>query len=348
MGNGCCTGCCKKTSILATDTQTIIDETGQKEIPSGYVKIYGGFAVSDGTYTSPVLSIHKYKESSKKTGKKHTKGILGEEQTVQLSHQSKTDEENLSDNEEVQIIPVEDIFSIKFITDVQKEVIEKNTSNNVEAVDGETCCKSLCCCKSLRCCPSWRCCNAKVGVINSTRITNVNKKRTVEIEKRMTDVSVAKQDVCCPPLRFWCCKVKNKRLQREETITKEYEATRAITIIIEHAKYGFPNTLSHVQCMAQDEQEKFYKDKGFNSHEFQQTNFQKNKSQAEQLCRIVMQLKSMFKTNQTYPNVKQLKEIIDQNYDGLFGDEHHEQLSSLLRDKPEPKPANMQPEKTEE
>jgi hypothetical protein len=76
-----------------------------------------------------------------------------------------------------------------------------------------------------------------------------------------------------------------------------------------------------------------------NNREYDSANFEQKKQQAEDLCRIVVQLKGMIHMDssrdqnapkkKTYPTPQQLSELLVQSQCGVFGDPHQETAHTI-------------------
>ncbi|CAF1194839.1 unnamed protein product [Adineta steineri] len=178
-------------------------------------------------------------------------------------------------------------------------------------------------------------------------------KRSVKATEHSRHVPVAAQNGCCS-----CCDV-DPEPQRETTVTEEKNAQRVITIHLQYSKYSNLDTVSNVRILSEADRAQFFKDKFqpntelkfflVNNTEFNSTNFEQKKMQAENLCRIIMQLKGMnnginnnklrihTKDNvavpavavMSYPSPQELQQILNQPYYGIFGDSHQERSHSV-------------------
>ncbi|CAF2065305.1 unnamed protein product [Rotaria magnacalcarata] len=264
----------------------------------GHISISLGVSKSNQTYTCPMLSIHTYHQSSKKTAvgygeaqfsnKKQFHGKLGTLATLK--------EEHLSSDETAIMIPVEDIINIYYTSGVKKSVKAEEHSRLVPVVAKRRCC-------------SWF---------------------------RKTPKPV-----------------------RETEIIEEKKAERVITVHIQYSKYSNLDTVSNARILPESDRAQFYKNH-FQPNtelkfylvlnaEYDSVNFNEKRVQAENLCRIIMQLKgingggtvnsdrlhtkedAVFSAAATisYPNPEDLQQILNQSYYGIFGDVHQERLHSI-------------------
>lgn len=135
-------------------------------------------------------------------------------------------------------------------------------------------------------------------------------------------------------------------------------AQRVITIHLQYSKYSNLDTVSNARILPESDHAQFYKDKFqpntvlkfylVRNAEYDSANFDEKRVQAENLCRIIMQLKGinggvtgsslnpLKKDNVpvpsapiSYPSPQELQQILNQPYCGIFGDLHHERLHSI-------------------
>ncbi|CAF1050403.1 unnamed protein product [Didymodactylos carnosus] len=147
-------------------------------------------------------------------------------------------------------------------------------------------------------------------------------------------VEQIKIEKCCPfCCECWCWCRTERRIpppppERETRTQEAKQATRVLLITIEYSKYSHPNTLSNVQAFSQQQRDIFAKERFksdtlkfylVNSAEFDNSNFNQRRTEAESLCRTVMQLKAMKEFK--YPNDEELNTILNQARLGLFGQE---------------------------
>ncbi|UJR07871.1 hypothetical protein I4U23_012153 [Adineta vaga] len=283
-------GCCKKTKI-ADASLTVIQRQNEAamETPFGYVFIYPGAPTSKTTYACPILSIHTYKQSSEKIAFDYT--------SMQLSNKKRYDrhldavttarEEQLSSEETVIMIPVEDVINIYYTSDVKRSIKTREHSKRVPVVDQKGCC---CCCKEAP---------------GSGRETEL---------------------------------IEDKHVQR------------MITIHLQYSKYSNLHTVSGARIVPESDRTQFYKNhfqpntemKFYLLHnmEYNSTNFEQKKEQAENLCRIIMQLKGLSgagmqekvdnaSTSIFYPSPQDLQQILSQSHYDVFGDIHQERSHSI-------------------
>ncbi|CAF4532472.1 unnamed protein product [Rotaria sp. Silwood2] len=262
------------------------------------ISILLGILTRNETYTSPMLSIHIYRQSSKKTAVDYAKAQFSNKKKFdgQLGPLTTFKEEHLSSDEIVLMIPVEDVINIYYTSDVKKSVKAEEYSHLVPVVSGKGCCCS--CCKSAP-----------------------------------------------PPVR-------------QSEIVEAKNAQRVITIHLQYSKYSNLDTVSNARILPESDRAEFYKQQFrpyeqlqfylVRNAEYDATNFDQKKEQAENLCRIIMQLKGMNGgvTNTSvrlvtkedvvvpaaslhYPSPQELQQILNQSYVGIFGDAHQEGLHSI-------------------
>ncbi|CAF1492171.1 unnamed protein product, partial [Rotaria sordida] len=295
MGSGCCT----KTKIA--DASLAVVQTQHEaatEIPYGYVFIYPGILTPNQTYTSPMLSIHTYRQSSKKTEIDYAEAQFSNKKKFdrQLGSLATSKEEHLSSDETVIMIPVEDVINIYYTSDVKKSVKADEHSRLVPVVAEKGCCGG-------------------------------------------------------------CCK-KSPPPARQTEIVEAKNAQRVITIHLQYSKYSNLDTISNARILPESDRAQFYKSQFrpneelkfylVRNAEYDSANFDQRKVQAENLCRIIMQLKGMnsgvignsvrllTKENVPvpavpicYPSPQELQQILNQQYLGIFGDAHQERLHSI-------------------
>ncbi|CAF1190937.1 unnamed protein product [Adineta ricciae] len=196
----------------------------------------------------------------------------------QLHSLVKTKEENFSLDEMVTMIPVEDIISIHYTTDLKKSTKLKENTQQVPVVDQQGCC---------------------------------------------------------------CCAAPKPEHQTE--MTTENHVHRMITIYLQYSKHSNLDTVSNARILSESDRQQFYKDhlqpameKKFylvNNIEYDSTNFEEKKLQAESLCRIITQLKGMNvgipSTSISYPNPQEFQKILAQSHSSVFGDISQERVHSV-------------------
>ena len=255
-----------------------------------------GVSIGKSEYTCPILAVHTWHKTQQnvrtETGVLHTVGIQGgyssntNRNATMLRAAGDKVEFKVGVDEEIQIIPVEDIISIKIATEVKKAVEQKKTarqkSRPAEELSG--------CEKVKKCC-----------------MTNV---------------------FCC------CCKEEVQAPDYEITMTEKEEATRIITVIIQHVGHSLVHTPSVVRVLPSDKQAEFYQKyqqvntlKFYYLHNetFDENEYKMNLQDSEALARIVMQLKAMGNCNTDelqlralvshFPDESQLKAIVNRHLD---------------------------------
>ncbi|CAF0985696.1 unnamed protein product [Rotaria sp. Silwood1] len=245
-----------------------------------------------------MLSIHTYRQSSKKTAVDYAEAQFSNKKKFdgQLGSLATSKEEHLSSDETVVMIPVEDVINIYYTSDVKKSVKAQEHSRIVPVVAGNGCCGG--CCRK-----------------------------------------------ASPPLR-------------QTDIVEAKNAQRVITIHLQYSKYSNLDTVSNARILPEADRAQFYKNHFRPNEElkfylvlnteYDSANFDQKKEQAENLCRIIMQLKGIngsvndnrvrliTKENVEvpaapicYPSPRELQEILNQPYLGIFGDVHKERLHSI-------------------
>jgi hypothetical protein len=96
-----------------------------------------------------MLSIHTYRQSSKKTGVDYAAAQFSNRKKFdqQLGPLATSKEEHLSSDETVVMIPVEDVIDIYYTSDVTRSVKAMEHSRLVPVVAEQGCCGG--CCKKL-------------------------------------------------------------------------------------------------------------------------------------------------------------------------------------------------------
>ncbi|CAF1633165.1 unnamed protein product [Didymodactylos carnosus] len=244
-----------------------------------------------------MLSIHTYRQSSKKTAIDYAAAQFSNKKKFdrQLDPLATSKEEELSSDETVVMIPVEDVINIYYTSDIKKSVKAEEHSRLVPVVAEKGCCGD-------------------------------------------------------------CCK-KAQEPVRQTEIIEEKNAQRVITIHLQYSKYSNLDTVSNARILPESDRAEFYKNQFqpntelkfylVRNAEYDSANFDQKKVQAENLCRIIMQLKGMnggvtgsslrllTKENVvvpaaiSYPSPQELQQILNLPYSGIFGDLHQERLHSI-------------------
>lgn len=294
---GC--GCCKEPAALVMPPPVVQTQNiAATQIPYGYVFIYPGISTPNRAYTCPILSIHTYRQSEERTTVDYAETQLTNKKKFdqQLGSLSAAKHENLSSDETVVMVPIEDVINIYYTCDVKKSVKAEERSHLVPAT-------------------------AETGCFGG------------------------------------CCK-KNSRPERRIEFYEQKNAQRVITVHLQYSKYSNLNTVSNVRLLPESERAQFYKDQFHpnteltfylvNNNEFEATNFEQKRMHAENLCRIIIQLKGMsgsvLGNNQrphtaenieapvvsiSYPSPQELQQMTSQPYFGIFGDIREERLHSV-------------------
>ncbi|CAF3581062.1 unnamed protein product [Rotaria sp. Silwood1] len=294
MGSGCCKTKIADASLAVMQTQ----HEAATEIPYGYVFIYPGVLTPNQTYTTPMLSIHTYHQSSKKTAVDYVRSQFSNKKQFdrQLGSLATSKEEHLSSDETVIMIPVEDVINIYYTSDIKKSI------------------------------------------------------KAVEYSRL---VPVASEKGCCDG----CCK-KAPPPVRQTEIVEAKNAQRIITIHLQYSKYSNLDTVSNARILSESDRAQFYKNhfrpnEELNFYlvrnaEYDSANFDQKTAQAENLCRIIMQLKGInggvtassvhpptkenvvvSAASTCYPSPQELQQILNQPSFGIFGDVHQERFHSI-------------------
>ena len=313
-----------------------------------------GVRTSENKYTCPVLSVHLYRHSQVKGTIANDQRIIivdnGNQQQTHQGPQKATLADQVTVEEDMQILPVEDVLKIssraemkkKLQAEVTKEVIPvyERTENRCD----RCCAPVFSCCRKM--CDSCCCCRQGFpivpGIVSTvTFLHDEDPNRKVHYDAK--DINVPEESGCtlfCDQFRCWCCRREKlvKKIEKTKTV-EEKEATRVIKIIIECIPYSNLDSASNPRLLNSEQKLSVYKDQFatnklefylINSTEFQQANFTPSRDEAERLCRTVMHLKAM---KDNYPSEKQLQDILNQSEKRTFGDEYQEptlQLPNIL------------------
>jgi len=244
-----------------------------------------------------MLSIHTYHHSSQKTNTGYAEAQFSNKKKYRkLGPTSTLNEERLTSDETVIMIPVEDVISIHYTSDVKKSVKAAEHSRLVPVVKKKGCCS---------------------------------------------------------------CFRKTPEPQLETTIDEEKNAERVITIHMQYSKYSNLDTLSNARILTEAERMQFFKEMFqpkeelkfylVKNTEYDSTSFEQKRAQAENLCRVLMQLKGMnsgvssnnlrIRTEDgkavpaaaviSYPSPEELQELLQPPRSVAFGDPHQEASHSL-------------------
>ncbi|CAF0845460.1 unnamed protein product [Adineta steineri] len=285
---GCC-GFCKPPKQVQQQVDTLIhlkENVKETEIRYGFIKFYPGVCTSDNSYTCPMLAVHLYrhrKYNANKSQDSRTVAYAG--RNHQQTHQGEKQfisTQNASAEEEVIMVPLEDVIQISYRADVKKD-IQADIKSHVTPVHElsengcDRCCAPIvnCCRKTRDCC----CCQGEMKVAplvqNTRTITDADPNRNEDyVEEDLPLPKVEKS--CCNSCRCWCCRKKILVRLIKKTNTKAAQ--------------------------------------------------QAERSEAEVLCRTVMQLKGM---KNRYPSAGELDKILDQCEQRIFGTIFHEPVLQL-------------------
>ncbi|CAF4282701.1 unnamed protein product [Rotaria sp. Silwood2] len=302
---GCCPcQCCKTVKIQLKTKQTIENKIEKTEIPFGFSLLHAGIRMTDNVYTSPVLEIHTWRRAMTQIAVNEaatTQRIaLGGIQTARdtadhhLGPAGGVERRKLELEEEITVIPIESIISIKSASDVKKGQTEyKTLRQKTPVVIQLSCCerivrwcnRTFCCC----CC----CCDNSNHQINN------------EPEQIITTIS-------------------NQEAERKILITIEYirysniHTPSHIRVLPTTDQGTFYKEHLHTDIL------KFYL---LDNIDFEQIDFDVKRMQAATLCRLVTQLKSMIGH---YPNEQTLEQLINRQGSLAIGDPPKETIERLL------------------
>ena len=296
-----------------------------------------------------MLSIHLNRHSQRKADKLEGERTIildhrNQQQTQQGQQQFKR-EEKANYEEELIMLPLEDITLISSKSEIKRGK-QADVKSNIEPIQGlsENCCDRCCARLHSFCCS---CCqeSSKIAphVENKTIIYDQDPNRNTDFtEERLPPPPVVQQTCCsCKTFldrfRCWCCRKKTILgfIKRTNTVT-EQQAERVITITIEYSKYSHLDSASNARLLANQDQTTYYKDKFksdaelkfylIHSTELESTIFEAASKDAETFCRTVMQVKAM---KSHYPSDTELEKIMDQPIKRTFGLVFHESILQL-------------------
>jgi hypothetical protein len=291
-----------------------------------------------------MLSVHLYRQSQ------HTAAIAQEKRTVtvnkkneQQTHQGPQEfkrEGKSSGEEEVTMIPLEDVTLISSKSESKQGFqadVKSHTTPYYEY--SENCC-DRCCAGLLKCCRKTRdcccsCCQKETKVDplvrNTTTIfSDEDPNHSTHFEEEHVPFLEVKEGYCtpcCNIFRCWCCRTKKLVDLIKRTDTKaNRRAQRVITITVEYSKYSNLDSATNARLLSNEQQVAYYKEKFqpdtklkfylINDTEYDASNFEVKRQQAEVLCKAVMQLKGM---RNHYPSETELEKILDQPIKRTFG-----------------------------
>jgi hypothetical protein len=225
------------------------------------------------------------------TGVMHTMGVHGGypmgrgREATMITDAGERVQFKVGVDEEILILPIEDIISIKVSSEVKKAVEQKKTARRKNAPSEE-----LGCCQKVK--------------------------------------------KSC----FCCCDNEVEQLPEYEVTTNQKQnATRIITVTIEHLRHSLVDTPSHVRVLSEDKKQAFYqKELGvyvdtfkfyyLHNEIFDEAEYKMHLQDSETFARIVMQLKAMINH---YPDEAQLQKIIQQHYSHYFGQKLTEEIRTM-------------------
>ena len=281
-----------------------------------------------------MLSVHLYRYSQFKRDLAQDRQLISVDKRnkfqVQQGPQTAREEENITGEEEVMMIPVEDVIRITYRSEMKKDgqTDVKSTTTPVYKM-GENCCDRCCCCCSDE--------NKIIPVARDTTTIIVSEDSNRDAHVVEEHLPLPEDDGgCCTNFfnrfRCWCCR-KNVLVDliKRTNISMEQQAQRMITVSIEYSKYSNLDSSSNARLLSREEQEAYYRRRFdpdtklefylINDTEFDPKNFEIKRQQAEGLCRTVMQLKAMAGD---YPSENELDSILDQPYRRTLGDPYIE------------------------
>ncbi|CAF3849096.1 unnamed protein product [Rotaria sordida] len=358
---GCC-GFCKPPPQIQQQTATTIyvekDEEKKKKA-FGFIEIYPGVRTSDDKYTCPMLAIHLYRHSLFKGNMAEDKRTVtvdyNNEQQAYQGPRELTRAAKLSAEEELIMLPVEDIILISTKTEIEAG-IAADVKAEIEPIYklSENCC-DRCCDSILNCCRKTcdfcGCCRKETKVVpflqkTTTILYDQDPNQDIEFEEEHLPIPEVKEGCCtscCNCFRCWCCRIKVlvDRIKRTKTV-KARNAKRVITIKIEYSKYSNPDTPSNARLLNAEQQAAYYNQKFernkelefylVSNEQFDSDSFKQKSNEFETFCRTVMHLKAM---RNHYPSDTELEQILGQRPKTAIGDAFDEEkLLNALKEPP--------------
>ncbi|CAF1470949.1 unnamed protein product [Adineta steineri] len=187
MGSGCTRVCCKtkvaSTPVIGGAITNL--ELGPKETPNGCCILYPGVSTSGDKYTCPILAVHTWDKSMQNVKTEiadlHILGTSNKNRnTTMIANANDNVEFKFGINQEIQMLPIEDILSIKISTEVKKAVGQEKTVAIKQAPKDELTCgkkfkNALCCKKQVAQAPEHQ--------VTTTEKRNATRTITVTIER---------------------------------------------------------------------------------------------------------------------------------------------------------------------
>lgn len=230
-----------------------------------------GVKIGENKYSSPVISLHTFKANNRRSNQDVADLRLENPEqegsqlpTYRVSSLTTTNVRNEDRDEKVRCIPVEDILSFTFSTDVKKEYKTTETVKERPRPPKPelSCCgrmkksiKEACCC-----CPSFPC------------------------------------EICQPE--------KPEELQYDRSNQTDVKASRLILMEMRYVRHSNVHIPSHIQVLPDDKKLQFYKENFFTDTiyfflinqtdaEADENRFDVQRQEAERLIRVVVQLRNM-------------------------------------------------------
>ncbi|CAF1504480.1 unnamed protein product [Adineta steineri] len=259
-----------------------------------------------------------------------------EYQTYQDFQQS-PEQAQASAEEEVVMIPLEDVMHISYKCHFEKQIGgEAHADIDDQYFISENCCD--------RCCKNSN--QVTAFTSNTIHTPDIPANRTVKYLTEELPIPESKEncrtrfcDTVCYDCRCWCCRKRKliRRIKRTLRAADGY-AERMITMTIVYNKYSNPDLASHTRLITDEHQAMYYTENVepkielkfnlLNDRDIDPTRFDMTKRYAETLCRVVTQLKGV---RNNYPSDYELQMMLHQAQLGTFGEVYNEptlQLSS--------------------
>jgi hypothetical protein len=265
---------------------------------------FAGVRMADNMHTSPVLEVHTWKESRTQrkmheatmTQRIALGGMQTERDTADrhIGPSRGAEQHRIEVDEEVFVLPIESILSIKYSTEIKKG---HTVAKNVRLKTPPPPVKLSCCEKIGQWCKTTFCC---CGCCDDPKA-----KVHVEPEQIMTTIT-------------------DKEAERKILITIEYVHYSNIDTPSHVRVLGTTDQLEFYKEHLHIETLKFYL---LDNYEYEQTDFDLKRMQASTLCRLVTQLKTM---TGHYPDESTLQMIIGKRDNLAIGDPSKETIVPLV------------------
>jgi hypothetical protein len=222
-----------------------------------------GVKTSENKYTTPVISLHTYNKARNVITRTNTTlGATNQGNMYHSGQSSSTNTDKKATEEKVRCIPVEDIISVSYSTDIKEQ---SDTFETIQERARAPKAKLNCCGQIKKCLRETYCCCPKCPCA-----------------------------ICKPP--------PEEKPQYDTNRRQNVTAKQMILVEIKCISYSKIHIPSHVQVLPNDEKMKFYKENFdvdtiefylVNNDETDRNNFDAKRNQAEALSRVIVQLRNM-------------------------------------------------------